>query len=101
LNNYYYLGATNSQSKVKFIMSITQTLGKCTSVLKMLAENSIDECKEKYSDVHNDSLDKADRNGDDDQDSEIKKKKLVKILEEELQHILKSMIKLAMAKTSK
>ncbi|KAL4111775.1 hypothetical protein QTP88_015664 [Uroleucon formosanum] len=93
--------ATNSQSKVKFIMSITQTLGKCISILKMLSENSIDECKEKYSDDHNDSLDKTDRNGDDDQDSEMKKKKLLKLLEERLQHILKSMIKLAMAKTSK
>lgn len=82
-------------------MSITQTLGKCISILKMLSENSIDECKEKYSDDHNDSLDKTDRNGDDDQDSEMKKKKLLKLLEERLQHILKSMIKLAMAKTSK
>lgn len=67
----------------------------------MLAENSIDECQEKYSDDHNDSLDKTDRNGEDDQDTEIKKKKLLKLLEERLQHILKSMIKLAMAKTSK
>jgi len=82
-------------------MSITQTFEKCISILKMLAENSIDECTEKYSDDHNDSLDKTDRNVDDDQDSEMKKKKLLKLLEERLQHILKSMIKLAMAKTSK
>lgn len=82
-------------------MSITQTLGKCISILKMLGENSIDECKEKYSDDHNDSLEKTDRSCEDDQDSEKKKKKLLKLLEERLQHILKSMIKLAMAKTSK
>jgi len=67
----------------------------------MLGENSIDECKEKYLDDHNDSLDKTDRSGEDDQDSEKKKQKLLKLLEERLQYILKSMIKLAMAKTSK
>lgn len=86
---------------MKFIISITQTLGKCSSVLKMLAENIVDEGKENCSDDQNDSLDKTERSGEEDQDSENKKRKLLKLLEERLQHILKSMIKLGMAKTSK
>lgn len=95
-----FIGATNPQSKVKYIMSITQTLGKCVAVLQMLSESNFDESKDKYI-VDNDNLDKSDRNIEDDQDSEKKKEKLLKLLEERLQHILKCMIKLAMAKQSK
>lgn len=81
-------------------MSITQTLGKCVAVLQMLMESNFDESKDKYI-VDNDNLDKNDRTIEDDQDSEKKKEKLLKLLEERLQHILKCMIKLAMAKSSK
>lgn len=78
-------------------MSIIQTLGKCVAVLQMLLENNSDECEGNYS-IDNDYLDKNDRSEDD----QIKKKlKLLKLLEERLQHILKCMIKLAMAKSSK
>lgn len=81
-------------------MSIAQTLGKCVSVLKMLSDSNTEECGEMYS-VDNDGLGKTDKTSDDDQDSEKKKQKLLTLLEERLQHILKCMIKLAMAKTSK
>lgn len=82
-------------------MSIAQTLGKCVAVLQMLSENNSDDRKDKYS-VDNDSFDKAERSGvEDDQDSENKKRKLLSLLEERLQHILKCMIKLSMAKGSK
>lgn len=81
-------------------MSITQTLGKCVGVLQMLLENNFDESKDKYI-VDNDNIDKSDRSVEDDLDSEKKKEKLLKLLEERLQHILKCMIKLAMAKPSK
>lgn len=81
-------------------MSIAQTLGKCVSVLKMLSESNTDECSEIYS-IDNDGLGKNDKLGENDQDSEQKKQKLLTLLEERLQHILKCMIKLAMVKTSK
>lgn len=78
-------------------MSIAQTLGKCIAVLQMLSENNLDEHEDKYS-IDNDCLDKTERNEDD----QVKKKqKLLTLFEERLQHILKCMIKLAMAKTSK
>lgn len=95
-----FLGTTNAQSKVKFIVSIAQTLGKCVAVLKLLLENHYNEYKTNCSN-HNDSLEKSERNSEDDQDSEKKKQKLLMLLEERLQHILKCMIKLAIAKTSK
>lgn len=80
-------------------MSIAQTLGKCVPVLKMISDSNIEACSEIYS--IDDGLGKSDKTGDDDQDSEKKKQKLLMLLEERLQHILKCMIKLAMAKTSK
>ncbi|VVC32394.1 Hypothetical protein CINCED_3A025206 [Cinara cedri] len=93
--------ATNSQSKVKFIISITQTLGKCVNVLKMLSENNSEDEKNKYL-IDSNTPDKIEQTGsEDDQDGEYKKKKLLNLLEERLQHILKCMIKLAMAKISK
>lgn len=81
-------------------MSIVETLGKCVGVLKMLSESTFDICKEKYS-VDNDGIDKTERCSEDNLDSEKKKQKLLTLLEERLQHILKCMIKLAMAKMSK
>jgi len=85
-------------------MSIAQTLGKCADVLQMLSEssNSSKRCAEKYS-VDNEGFDKTERSSgeDDDQDGEKKKQKLLTLLEERLQHNLKCMIKLAIAKTSK
>lgn len=78
-------------------MSIVQTLGKCVAVLQMLLENNSDECEDKYS-IDNDCLDKTERNED---EQAKKKQKLLNLLEERLQHILKCMIKLAMSKTSK
>lgn len=83
---------------MKFVMSIVETLSKCSSVLQMLLENNSD--KEKYV-GENDSFDKTLKSNDDDQDSEKKKQKLLTLLEERLQHILKCMIKMAMIKTSK
>lgn len=94
-----FIGATNSQSKVKFIISITQTLGKCVNVLKMLSDNNSE--NEKFL-IDSNSRDKIEQNGsEDDQDGEYKRKKLLRLLEERLQHILKCMIKLAMSKISK
>jgi hypothetical protein len=81
-------------------MSITQTLGKCSDVLKMLMENNFEETKDKSS-LDNECLDKTERSGEEDEDSIKKKKKLLALLEERLQFILKCMIKLALAKTSK
>lgn len=83
-------------------MSIVQTLEKCVNVLQMFSESSNSEkCSEKYS-VDNEDFDKTERNNsEDDQDGEKKKQKLLTLLEERLQHILKCMIKLAIAKTSK
>lgn len=97
---FSFVGATNFQSKVKFFISIIQTLGKCVNVLKMLSENNFENEKGKYT-IDNNSLGKIDQTGVDDQDSEYKKKKLLNLLEERLQFILKCMIKLAMAKISK
>lgn len=81
-------------------MSILQTLGKCVDVLKMLLQSNFDERIDGCL-FDSDELDKTDRNLEDHQDSEKKKEKLLKLLEERLQHILKCMIKLAMAKQSK
>lgn len=81
-------------------MSIIQTLGKCIGVLQMLSESNSESCKEKNV-VNNESLEKTERGGEDDQDHEKKKQKLLKLLEERLQYILKCIIKLAMVKTSK
>jgi len=81
-------------------MSIVETLGKCVGVLKMLSESDFNICKEKYP-VDSDGLDKTERCSEDDLDSEKKKQKLLTLLEERLQQILKCMIKLAMAKMSK
>lgn len=76
-------------------------MGKCVAVLQMLSENNSNECKNKYL-IDNDSFDKTERNGiEDDQDGENKKRKLLSLLEERLQHILKCMIKLSMTKGSK
>lgn len=75
-------------------------MGKCVDILIMLSENNSENDKEKYS-IDNNSPSKIDQTGVDDQDGEYKKKKLLKLLEERLQHILKCMIKLAMAKISK
>jgi len=70
----------------------------------MLSEssNSSEECTEKYS-ADNEDFDKTERSGGEgnDQDGEKKKQKLLTLLEERLQHNLKCMIKLAIAKTSK
>ncbi|XP_050421584.1 erythroid differentiation-related factor 1 [Adelges cooleyi] len=90
---------TNSSAKVKFIVSIAQTLVKCVVVLKMLFENSSEEQKETVL-VNSDDLYKTEQQ-DDDKDGKLKTKKLLVLLEERLQHTLKKMIKLAMAKISK
>jgi len=65
----------------------------------MLLESNSHEHKENC--MVNDSFDKTEQSSEEDQDCEKKKKKLLSLLEERLQHILKCMIKLAMVKTSK
>lgn len=101
LNFFYYLGATNAQSKMKFVMSIVETLGKCIEILKMLLSESNDSdiSKEKY---QLDYYDITEQNSDDKLDSKKKKQNIVLTqLEEQLQRILKCLIKLASAKVSK
>lgn len=85
---------------MKFIMSIIHTLRKCVSVLKMFLENHTEVYSRLYL-VDNDGLGIADITGESNQNNEIKKQKLLTLLEGRLQHILKYMIKLAMANTSK
>ncbi|XP_050543387.1 erythroid differentiation-related factor 1 isoform X2 [Daktulosphaira vitifoliae] len=91
--------ATNTSTKVKFIVSISQTLGKCCFVLNMLLEN-YDEQKD-FKPINTDDICKNKENIDDDKDTKLKTKKLLTLLEERLQHILKNMIRLAMGKVSK
>lgn len=59
-----------------------------------------EKCSEIYS-IDNDGLEITVKTSEDDQNGENKKQNLLKLLEERLQYILKYMIKLAMAKTSK
>lgn len=83
-------------------MSIVETLGKCVEVLKMLfSESNNSDISNEKCPVENENLDRSEQNSEDEQDSEKKKQKLLTLLEERLQHILKCMIKLAIAKMSK
>jgi len=67
----------------------------------LLESSNSEEYSNEYT-VDNEGFNKTEQSGgEDDQDGEKKKQKLLTLLEERLQHILKCMIKLAIAKTSK
>lgn len=99
-NYYYHLGTTNAKSKIKFTISIVNTLRECVPILEMLSKSSTEEYSEIYSN-DNDGLENTVQIGQYREGDENVKETILSLLEEKLQDILKCMIKQAMVKTSK